>query len=73
MGTTRTHNLAMTRRARTVLTTTGWVAVVALTGVVIVPAPEALAVGTTSVSYSVTEQVSAAQVTSSAPPRREAA
>lgn len=73
MGTTRTHPLSMTHRARSVLTTTGWVAVVALAGVTFHPTPEALAAGVTTVSYSVTDQVSASRVTSSAPPRSEAA
>lgn len=67
------HRMPMTKRARTVLTTTGWVALVALTGVVLVPAPEAVAAGVTTSNYVVAERAPAAWTTSSAPPRSEAA
>lgn len=73
MGNTRTHPLSMTRRARSVLTTTGWVAVVALAGVSFIPAPEALAAGVSTTNYEVVDQAPSVMVSTSAPPRRSAA
>ncbi len=66
----RTDRSARPRLAHRILVSTGWVAVVALGGVSLIPAPEAVAAGITQQNYVIADSTTSASQTT-APLRRE--